>query len=244
MKSLQETYKIKSYEADLNAALKPQSMMLLMQELANLHADALGFGYDNLMEKGIIWVLSRSHVIFRRVPKWREKVSFRTWHKGSDKLFGLRDFIMTGAGGEEIATATTSWLIIGTESRKVQRIEQHIGNDHPSVNLVHAIEKPAPKLISPPELKFIRSRFVEFTDIDMNNHTNNARYMEWALDSIHDTIPSDGFISEFAVNFNHESKIGEKLDHYSCKTDKGAFFEAKSGETSVVQIEFIFSNAL
>ncbi|MBP6364973.1 MAG: hypothetical protein KA300_02555, partial [Bacteroidales bacterium] len=161
MKSLQETYKIKSYEADLNAALKPQSMMLMMQELANLHADALGFGYDNLMEKGIIWVLSRSHVIFRRVPKWREEVYFKTWHKGSDKLFGLRDFIMTGEGGEEIATATTSWLIIGTESRRLQRIEQHIGNDHPSVNLVNAIEKPAPKLISPPELKLYRSRVVE-----------------------------------------------------------------------------------
>ena len=36
----------------------------------------------------------------------------------------------------------------------------------------------------------------------------------------------------------------EKLDHYKCKTDKGAFFEAKKGETSVVQIEFKFSNAL
>ena len=78
----------------------------------------------------------------------------------------------------------------------------------------------------------------------MNNHTNNARYMEWALDSVHESIPSDGFIAEFMINFNHESKIGEKLDHYSCKTDKGAFFEAKKGETSVVQIEFKFSNAL
>lgn len=57
----------------------------------------------------------------------------------------VRDDDDRDEGGEEIATATTSWLIIGTESRRLQRIEQHIGNDHPSVNLVNAIEKTCAK---------------------------------------------------------------------------------------------------
>ena len=244
MKSLSETFKIKSYETDLTARLKPQSLMLLMQEMANLHADALGFGYDRLMEKGIIWVLSRSHVVFDRIPEWREEVIMETWHKGSDKLFGLRDFKMTDLQGEEILRGTTSWLIIGTQNRRLQRIEQHIGNDHPSVNMIHAIEEPAPKLTSPSEIEFKKNREVEYSDIDMNNHTNNARYMEWALDCIHSLIPDGDFIREFIINFNSESRLGEILDHYACKTENGAFFEAKRGDTSVVQIEFRFAHAI
>jgi len=244
MKSLSERFKIKSFETDLNARLKPQSLMLLMQEMANLHADALEFGYDQLMEKGIIWVLSRSHVIFDRIPDWREEVAMETWHKGSDKLFGLRDFKMTDMHGAEILRGTTSWLIIGTQNRRLQRIEQHIGNDHPSVNMVHAIEEPAPKLSAPSGIEFVKSREVEYSDLDMNHHTNNARYMEWALDCVHSLVPEGYFIKEFIVNFNSESRLGEKLDHFACKTDKGAFFEAKRGETSVVQIEFIFADAV
>jgi len=244
MKSLRDLIKIKSYETDLNGHLKPQSLMLLMQEMANLHADALGFGYDNLMEKGIIWVLSRSHVVFNRIPAWREEVEIETWHKGSDKLFGLRDFTMRDINGTEIVKATTSWLIIGTENRRLQRIEQHIGNDHPSINMVHAIEEPAPKLHPPSELQLVKRREVEYSDIDMNHHTNNARYMEWALDCIHSLIPKGLFVKEFIVNFNSESRVGEVLDHFACKTERGAFFEAKRGDTSVVQIEFIFANAL
>jgi acyl-ACP thioesterase len=244
MKSLQERFKIKSYETDENAKLKPQSLMLLMQESANQHADALGFGYDQLLEKGIIWVLSRAHVVFERIPDWREEVVLETWHKGSDKLFGLRDYSLTGLTGEGIAKGTTSWLIIGTENRRLQRIEQHLGNDHPSVHMVHAIEEPAPKLAPPQEIEFVKSREVEYSDIDMNHHTNNSRYMEWALDCINKFVPERSFIKEFAVNFNSESRLGERLDHYACKTSSGAFFEARRGETSVVQIEFIFSGAV
>lgn len=244
MKSLQEKFKVKSYETDLNARLKLQSLMLLMQEVANLHADSLSFGYDQLMEKGIIWVLSRSHVVFERIPEWREEVQMETWHKGSYKLFGLRDFRMTDSRGVEIMRATTSWLIIGAQNRRLQRIEQYFGNDHPSINLVHAIEEPAPKLSTPSDIKFARSREVEYSDIDMNHHTNNARYMEWALDGIHSMLSEESFIKEFIVNFNSESRIGEMLDHFVCRTEKGAFFEAKRGDELVVQIEFIFSNVI
>ncbi|GAB1374385.1 hypothetical protein MASR1M46_12690 [Bacteroidales bacterium] len=59
-----------------------------------------------------------------------------------------------------------------------------------------------PKLISPRNLNLTGAGLVEFTDIDMNNHTNNARYeLSWIQSTI--PSPSDGFISEFAVNFNH-----------------------------------------
>ncbi|PKP43212.1 MAG: hypothetical protein CVT93_01120 [Bacteroidetes bacterium HGW-Bacteroidetes-10] len=237
MKVFQESFCVKSYETDMNALLKPCSFMHHLQEMANLHAASLGFGYDNLIEKGILWVLSRVHVKFYRMPAWREEVIMETWHKGSEKLFGLRDYKMDDLFGNRLAEITSSWLIIGTASRRLQRIEQHLGNDHPSVNKVDIISEPAPKLISPENMTLTARRRVEYSDMDLNLHTNNTRYLEWAIDSVDQELIKEIFISEIIINFNSESRMGEEIDIYSSVAGESIFVEARRGETSVAQIQ-------
>ena len=50
---------IASYEVDSQFRLKPASFMDMAQEIAYLAATEMGFGYDDLQEKGVVWVLSR-----------------------------------------------------------------------------------------------------------------------------------------------------------------------------------------
>ena len=237
MKVFRETFTVKSYETDMNAMLKPCSFMYHLQEMANMHAASLGFGYDDLIEKGILWVLSRIHVKFNRMPAWREEVVMETWHKGSEKLFGLRDYKMEDMAGNRLAEVTSSWLIIGTESRRLQRIEQHLGNDHPSVNKVDIISEPAPKLTSPENMTLSKSRRVEYSDMDLNLHTNNTRYLEWAIDAVDQNLAKEIFINEIIINFNSESRMGEEIDIFTSLSEDRFFVEAKRGETSVAQIQ-------
>ena len=241
MKVLKEKFRIKSYETDIHACMKPYSFMLNAQEMANRHADFLGFGYNDLQTKGITWVLSRVRVVFNRIPKWNEEVSMETWHKGNDRLFGIRDFRMDTLLGESLAIATSSWLIISTTSRRVQRIDQYLGEDHPGVNNVDAIETPATKLVSPTQMNFAKRRRVEFSDIDINNHTNNAKYIEWAFDCIDQQLSCLMEVKEFTINFNSESRIGEEIDLLIYDDGKNVFVEGKRGETSVFQTEIIYT---
>jgi len=241
MKVLKEQFRIKSYETDIHACMKPYSFMLNAQEMANRHADFLGFGYNDLQTKGIIWVLSRVRVVFNRIPKWNEDVTMETWHKGNDRLFGIRDFRMDTLSGESLAVATSSWLIIGSASRRIQRIDQYLGEDSPGVNKVDAIVTPAAKLVSPAQMTFVRKRRVEFSDIDINNHTNNAKYIEWAFDCIDQQVSFSMEVKEFTVNFNSESRIGEEIDMYLTDNGTVAFIEGKREETSVFQTEIIYN---
>ena len=73
--------------------------MDLAQEAANLHAAILGFGYDDMIASKTAWVLSRMHVVFVDTPRWRDDVTLFTWHKGLERLFFLRDFMMTDREG-------------------------------------------------------------------------------------------------------------------------------------------------
>ncbi len=78
------------YDTDLAWRMKPASFMNMAQEIANLHASELGFGYDDLITSRTAWVLSRMNMKFVRAPKWREAISLATWHKGLERLFYLR----------------------------------------------------------------------------------------------------------------------------------------------------------
>ena len=59
------------YQTNRNADMRPAAVMDLAQELANVSADSLGFGFDDLQRYGMAWVLSRMHIEFRSLPRWK-----------------------------------------------------------------------------------------------------------------------------------------------------------------------------
>ena len=61
---------------------------------------------------------------------------------------------------------------------------------------------------------FVMDHKVVYSDIDMNNHTNNAMYMQWAMDAIDYETASAKPLKEFTINFNRETKIGDTVSIY------------------------------
>lgn len=237
-----EKFRVKNYEVDHNGLFKPFSFLNHAQEMANVHAQSLGFGYDNLISSGVVWVLSRIHVKFNRLPLWKEELSMETWHKGNDRLFGFRDYSVTDSKGIEIISATSSWLIIDYNTRKLQRIETLIGNEFKGALNKHAIEKPADKIARPSQTQLCHNRVVSISDIDINQHTNNARYLEWAMDSIDPKISRKAKINELWMNFNNESLLGDKIELYSNEqrnqeSSLDIYVEGKRDESSIFQVK-------
>ena len=209
-----QNFNIPSYNVDMSWRLKPASFMDLAQEAANQHANILGFGYDDLIASRTAWVLSRMHVEFTDTPKWREEMTLTTWHKGLNRLFFLRDFLMTDKEGNPRVKATTSWLILNLETRRLVRDPKLIEDG--TVCTENVLETPADKVQMPKGIEpmFVMDHKVVYSDIDMNNHTNNAMYMQWAMDAIDYETASAKPLKEFTINFNRETKIGDTVSIY------------------------------
>ena len=265
MRSLKLTFPVKSYETDHAGLLKPFAFMNHTQEMAGEHAIRLGFGYDDLIKNGNVWVLSRFHVKFLRMPRWRELLEMETWHKGTDRLFGFRDFRVCDTSGEEIILATSSWLVINYETRRLQRMESIMnssaggaaGSDAAgsvalaphkeavTAPLTDAIKEPACKLVAPDGMQKACTRGVSLSDIDINKHTNNARYVEWALDAIDPSISFNMTVKEMWINFNNESLPGDLIDIYTVhKSDNQIFIEGKRGDLSIFTLTVFFLKSL
>ncbi|MCK9629184.1 MAG: thioesterase [Bacteroidales bacterium] len=237
MNTYSEDYYVKSYETDINANLKLFAFMNYAQELAGRHADNLGFGYDNLIGDKVAWVLSRFHVKFYRIPKWRENLTLKTWHKGGDRLFWYRDFEANDTSGEVIIKATSSWVVINIETRKMHRIDSLGYSD--SINLQDSLPEHAEKIMPPGDMEFIYTKKVSFSDIDINRHTNNAKYVEWAMDAINPDFASEMNVTDMFLNFNMESRLEDTVDIYRAITGNTLFVEGKNAGNPVFTLKLL-----
>lgn len=244
MKKYIWNYTIPCYDTDAAWRLKPVAFMNLAQEAAGCHAVHLGFGYDDLIVKNTAWILSRIHIEFVDTPKWRDEVTLTTWHKGLNRLFFLRDFIMTDKDGRERVKATTSWLVLNLETRRLVRDPELL--EEGTVCHENVIETPADKVVMPKDVgaEHVMTHTVAYSDVDMNGHTNNAMYMHWAMDAVDYEIASSNAVKELTINFNHETKPGDAVEIFraTCRQEDGVhvFIEGKVGEASAFCVEIIF----
>lgn len=239
-----EKHTIPCYDTDASWRLKPTSFMNLAQEAAGRHAVYLGFGYDDLIKTNTAWILSRVHVEFVDTPKWRENITLNTWHKGLNRIFFLRDFLLTDDEGNTRVKATTSWLVLNLETRRLVRDPKLM--EEGTVCHEDVIETPADKVQMPKdvEAELVRRHTVSYSDIDTNGHTNNAMYMQWSMNSVGYDITSSRPVKEFTINFNHETKAGDVVDIYRAVVEKEdslhVFVEGRVGDATSFCVEIVF----
>lgn len=218
---------VSCYEANANHFLKPAAMLDMMQEAAGRDAENLGFGYENMISTNTAWVLSRVKLQFHNYPKWRDTIKLKTWHKGANRIFYLRDFILEGTDGSTLISATTSWVIIDLASRRMVR-NSELAENFDNLRMGHAIEEQAEKVTLPrgnePELVYTHK--VVWSDIDTNGHVNNVKYVVWALDALEYDFVKENKVKELLVNFDSEVFPGQSVDLYRVmeKTDEGTIF--------------------
>lgn len=239
-----EKHTIPCYDTDASWRLKPTSFMNMAQEAAGRHAVYLGFGYDDLIKTNTAWILSRVHVEFVDTPKWRDEITLNTWHKGLNRLFFLRDFLITDSEGRERVKATTSWLVLNLETRRLVRDPNLM--EEGTVCTENVIGTPADKVQMPKdvEAELVRTHLVSYSDIDTNGHTNNAMYMQWSMNAVGYDITSSRPVKEFTINFNHETKAGDHVEIYRAFVEKEdglhVFVEGKVEGTSSYCVEIVF----
>lgn len=244
MIKLVQNFTIPCYETDASWRLKPASFMDLAQEAAGQHAVYLGFGYDDLIKTNTAWILSRVNIHFIDTPKWREEVTLTTWHKGLGRLFFLRDFIMTDKDGRERVKATTSWLVLNLETRRLVRDPKLM--EEGTVCGEHVLETPADKVQMPKDVEpeLAMEHVVAYSDVDMLGHTNNAMYMQWSMDAVEYDLVSERSVKELTINFNHETKAGDKVAIYRASVEKEdglhVYIEGKVESVSAFCVELIF----
>lgn len=208
--------RIPSFDVDMSSTLKPASFLNYAQEAANIHADYIGVGYDSMQVTRKGWVLARMHVKFHRLPMWRDNINIQSWHKGASGFQFLRDFVVfDNATGEKLISATTSWLVIDIDTRRLSKFPELVENEEKCIK-EDVIAEQAPKIAMPKDVvaECVAVRDVAYSDLDMLGHVNNVKYTEWAMNAVELDVTMNRRLKELAINFNNEIKPGDKVELY------------------------------
>lgn len=205
----QKEFSILSYHLNPSGRARMTTLANFFQEMAYQHANRLGFGYRDLKKESHLWVLSRMKIHVIRYPVWDETVTLETWHRGMERLFGMRDFRIRDAQGSDLALAESAWLIVDAATRRPVRTP-----DPSFLNTTRdekVFQTPLEKITLPENMENMGTHTVVHSDLDVVGHVNNVKYMEWCIDALIGPGQPEERIDALEINFMHEAHPGEKV---------------------------------
>jgi acyl-ACP thioesterase len=218
----QETFPVRFGAIDRSDRLTLHAIFQFFQELAISHAENLGVGREDMTQKGQIWILSRVSVQIERRPKYCETITVRSWPRGSEKLFALRDYDILDAAGETAVRARSGWIIIDLEKRRPMRPEA-VSGAMPQNEGMNAMDSIPASLAGHDTLSKIGERKALYTDIDYNGHVNNTRYIGWIEDVMDPKVLENADKMRFEINYLNEIQCGDVTEIWFAADNAYAF---------------------
>lgn len=205
-------FRVHVYDTGPDGKLSLTSLFNYMQDVASDHAEKLGFGRDDLMRDNRFWVLSRMYAEISNWPLWEDTIIVKTWPNGTDKLFALRNYEVKYPDGRHIAYGTSSWLILDRTTRKIQRPDVALSHFNRHFQQQSTPLRYASKLEAVNDnISETASFRVQISDLDVNLHTNNVRYLQWINDTYDLDFVMKNFPQSAEINYLSESLFNEEI---------------------------------
>lgn len=207
----EETKTIRAYDVDFNNRIKISSVFNLLQDVAAVHADNLGLGFKDLYKHDFAWVLSWVKLNIEKYPAFGDSVIIKTWPRCKFKLYSMRDYSMQDSDGEISLNATSAWLPINTKIKRITETKNLPQEIFYQPDLI-AVDEFPDKIIAGAAQEILLHKKFKYTDIDINQHVNNTRYIEMILDCYLADHYKVNQIKSFEISFSAESFFDDEIE--------------------------------
>ena len=229
--SYTKTFYIPYPECDLHNEWKLSYLMRAVQQIASDQLDALELPFDKLFAEGMVFLLSREHIIVHKPLKAGEKVTVTTWPVKAKGAQFRRTILITDETGERMASIFTGWTLADPVQHKILRPSAFPY----TLNVSEPAEEGEEKIAG---MRPIRAETLEngislemrYSNTDCNRHLNNAVYGDLALDCLPLEVLEQQRPSEFYIQFSREARYGSRVDTKLGKTEDGWYICGLLGE--------------
>lgn len=240
-----QSYDVNTMVLNHQKRLSLVGLLNMLQDAAWVHAKARGWGFEDLITKGTIWVLARQKLVMADWPKWEDKVTIRTWGRAASGVTAVREFAIL-VGDRRLGECTTTWLVLDWNTRKPQKLNRvDFALICPDDGL---LDISAERIPLRDDLAQLTSFEVRNSDLDVNGHVNNTRYAAWISDTASLGELARYRLTGYEVNFLSETGVGDTvvIEAGDCQpTNDGALLRHYQGrKASEVKPAFVARLAL
>jgi len=205
-----------------NGFLKYVDLCNLLQLTAAEHSILGGLSFNDMQVFDQAWVLSRIRIEIQDLPKWQDKVVVKTWIESLQGSSSIRNIEMY-LNGKKIAGATTFWVVFNTKARKAEALALPHAHYEKFPDW-HATEIPFSRINVLKETVAVSERKVVLSDLDIVNHVNNTKYLEWCLDTLDVKLVLRKEIVALEMNFLRELNLEDEVQIRNDSVEKPGYF--------------------
>ncbi len=215
--------------------LKNSSMLTFFENVAGMHASAVGDGFkETVNTTHTTWLLLfwKAKVIKR--PQYGDSVIARTWVRSFKRVYSYREFELLSESGELLAVCATKWVKIDFEKGLPARHDPNLGNYETLEKTGFPGEDTEVKISEPGEYNWQYTYKIPLDWIDMNYHMNNTRYItlsQYAFVNNGLEFPEFDF---FEVIYKKEVKEGDTVKCFVAEDETGFTVAVKSEDESIL----------
>jgi acyl-ACP thioesterase len=208
-----------------NGFMKYTELCNILQLTAAAHSEIGGISFSDMQEFNQAWVLSKMRVEIKRLPKWKEVVTVKTWINSLENSRSTR-CLEVYSGTEKLVGCETFWAVFNTEKRRPEALA--LPHEHfEKYEHEKATEKPFSRINIQDLEDLVSERVILLSDLDIVNHVNNVKYLEWCLDLVDSEAILSQQIKAFEMNFMKELSL---LDAIQIVQKKNTFAIIREGK--------------
>lgn len=211
-----------------NGAIKLPELANILQLTASDHADTGGVGFDDLSTYDQSWVMNRMRIEIGKLPLWSQQVEVKTWIEELKGFRSVRNFEVSYQG-EKLLGVSSLWAVFNMKTRRPDMLKMDTLHVERYPDL-HATEVANQKIDLSFETEETYEQTVQFSDLDIVNHVNNIKYLEWCLNHLDPSIILQHKIQAIDLNFIKELNLGDVIIIEKRTFDHKIGFKISKGE--------------
>ena len=236
---------VTAHDINTNCIATPTAVVKYMMEAVDRNMLCCGPTYQELMSKGLSFIVSRTAIEVFRPLKEYEPITVETWATVSRNVSFPRSYVIK-SGGETVARGLAIWALVDMTEQKLIK-----GSDFSvdSYGTGEQVELGIPTRFKlPTDIPFTKcgNKKVLYSDIDRNFHMNNTKYFDMLFDYIpeRDKIFMSSCLLNYVGEAPYESEIdiyisepaeenGEKVYYFKTEIDGKANIQARFGVRNI-----------
>lgn len=212
-------HEVKEYECDATGEMALPSLVNVMVQVSGVQSATLGNTKEQMRERGLSWIIIQYHMKVDRMPLFDEQITIETEALSYNRFFTYRAFRAYDEQDELLVEVVTTFCLMNMNTRKLVQVPKEIIAPYQAEEIRTSLRQPKPAALSEGEA-VIQPFRVRYLDIDANRHVNNARYIDWIINTLEVEFLLTHQMESFTIKYEKEVEYGNIIESRMTVTEQ------------------------
>lgn len=183
---LEQKFFVGIQDVGTNNEITDKALLEAFTNITNLQGNLVGQGANDKSVSHLSWVVLNWKLQVYKRPRVCDSILVKTWAQQYNRLQASRDYDVFNEAGEIVARATSVWVALDTEKKRLVRLSPEIMDiydcepEHQNFPGFQFSKVSRPKLSPLSSLEFHVTKAM----IDCNRHVHNPAYLDFAAEAL------------------------------------------------------------